>query len=344
MPLRSFNPALHRRMALNATTVATVALDATNDGVGAVLQVPKAGTIDRVGIYASAVIGAPPTYRVGVEGLTTTRQPNGVYLASGSAYVDVPSVSWSPGWFWFTLGTPVSVAAGDRIAATARYQTGTVNASNCVTAGYGFSSTHPAAYARPFALQLVAGTWSAVRVAPFVSVRYTDGTVVGFPISAAATTESWSNASSPLHLGCVFTPPVRCRLSGAALVIRPSASSDFEVRAYVGGASSPARSAAVDADVDWASATTTDPGEVEFDPLILEPNVPVRVVVTPTTANAITQLQRINVPDADSAAAWMGDLVSTRSPSVLAWTDDVTRLYPVYPVIDQVDAQPGAYL
>lgn len=341
MPLKLFSPGVLRRLALASNANATQVLDANNDGVGAVLIAPKAGTIDRIGMYLTAVTGVPPTYRLGIEGVTSTRQPDNVYLASGGAYVDKGGIAFSPGWAWSTLGSPVTVAAGDKIAATARYQSGTVNASNCVTCGYGFSSTQPSANARPYSLTLTGGTWAAVRVLPIMAVRYTDGTVVGIPIASTATVESWNSGSNPLHLGNLWTPSARCRLVGAQLCIRPQASSDFDVRVYLGGSSSPAAQASIDADVDWAGVSVTDPGEIVLPPLTLRPGVPVRLVVTPTTANSITQFIRINTPDADSCAAWVGELRGTTAQTAGTWTDYTNRIYPIVPLIDQVDVRPG---
>jgi hypothetical protein len=159
---------------VGSTSFTTQALNATNNGAWAVYLAPKAGTITKIGVNFTAKTGTAPTYRFGVEGVTPTRQPDSTYKASGNAFVDAANPA--TGWAWRTLGTSVTVAAGDELAATVRYQSGTVDASNFSTIAVRMGT---GTFLAPFAGTLTAGTNATVAGGlPCIALQYDDGTVI----------------------------------------------------------------------------------------------------------------------------------------------------------------------
>lgn len=108
-------------------------VDASTEWFNVGFQAPKTGTIDRIvfTVDAAGVTGTAPTYRFGIETIGTTYAwGSGTYAASGGAYVDQQPANGTT--HVMTLGSSVSVTAGDILACTMRYQSGTINGSNYV--------------------------------------------------------------------------------------------------------------------------------------------------------------------------------------------------------------------
>ena len=331
---------------LTSSSFTTQALDASTDGAGAIFYVPKTGTIDRIGVLQTAKAGTAPTYRYGVEGVTTTRAPDGTYLNAGNAYVDAadPATAFA----WRTLGATASVTAGDLVAATVRYQTGTVDASNfstlAVRVGSGITQFHP------FGLTLTAGTWAATTNGqPCIALRYDDGDVIfgTVPASSLANT-AWNSGSSPIYLGTKWTPAVTCRLVGCWVCIRVPDNNTHNIRLYAGTASSPEFTVDFDSDTGIANNTTANASYIPVPPTTLTAGAVYRLVLEPTTANNNTTFAHAVFADADAQAAYGGELKGTSgvAGSPPTWTDydngtDGYRVYPVFPVIDDVTASGG---
>lgn len=115
------------------SSVNGIVVDAAGEWINVGFQAPKTGTIDRIVFTcdAAGVTGTAPTYRFGIENIGTTyAHGDGTYKSSGNAYVDQQPANSTV--HTLTLGSSVSVTSGDFLAATMRYQSGTINASNYV--------------------------------------------------------------------------------------------------------------------------------------------------------------------------------------------------------------------
>lgn len=311
-------------------------LDANNDGFGFVFKAPKSGDISKVLFAVNAVDGTPPTYRVGLEGVSS-RAPDGTYLTSGTAYVD--QSSWSTGTAWQTLGAAATVSAGDLVAATIRYQTGTVDASNNVQVS-GQTQIGLAQSGNPYTCVLTAGSWAVGNTAmvALASVQYSDGTILSCNPAATVSNNSWSSASSPRYRGNKFTPPVDARIFGAWFQMRAGDTSDWSIELYEGTDSSPIVSAAV----DW-SECVAGTGQiytvfVPFEPTALTGGTAYRIIANPTTTNANTYFGQLSFVDSDSAAAYAGMLSGSTASTAGSWTDDATVVYSIVPAMDQVES------
>lgn len=325
---------------LNATTITSQTIDANNDGAGMIFYAPVAGDIEAIG-FNTTTRTSPPTFRIGLEGATTTRTPDGTYKASGNAYVDAsPSAT---GWAWYTLGTNATVAAGDALAATIRYQTGTIGASNLiavalrsVVGGRGFNG---------YAVTLTAGTWAADTGSPcFIAIRYTDGTIVGFPYSAL-TNNAFNSGSSPRYRGILWTPQATVKVSGAALCHRPNANSDYEIQVYEGSSGSPMTNGTVtlDPDVTIAGTGATQFSEATFPALLtFTAGTSYRIVINPTTVNSNNAFVAVTVPDTDSRDQWGCEHIRlTTADTPGTWTDTDLQFLPIIPILAEVDIPTG---
>lgn len=331
---------------LASTSFTTQAMNANNNGGGAVLIAPKTGTIDSIGTLITAKTGTAPTYRFGVEGVSSgARTPDGTYLASGNAYVDAANPA--TGWAWRTLGSSISVTAGNKLAATVRYQTGTVDGSNFATLAIRASSVFSNAF-QPYGLALSSGTWSVSAAGPIVTaLRYDDGTVIGMdPVSSLANLNTWNSGTSPLYRGCKFTPSVACRAVGLWLGFRIPDTFDFNIKVFEGASGTPIATLAINADEHWAATTPVAPGFFPLSPLSLAAGTAYRFVVEPTTANNPTTAVEATLNDDGCLTAYAGDLCSTAGTSTPVWTDydngtDGYKMFPAIPVIDDVTTGGG---
>jgi len=325
-----------------ATGQYTQALDATNDGVGAIFLAPKAGNISKLFCNITAKTGTAPTYRLGLETPTTTRQPDGTILGSGTAKVDLTNPS--TGAAWRTLDTPLAVTAGQPLAITMRYQSGTVDASNFATVSYA-TQNFAQVFGLPYPLSLTAGTWARnVVQCPSLSAQYDDGEAVCgmFTPTANATNSQWNSGSNPLYRGSKWTPPVGVRLWGVCVMIREPDNADFRVKVFEGSNTTPIlTSTTIDADVLSANNAGIYVYRIPFTPTQLTQDTIYRFVVEPTTTNNNSSFVQWPMIDASGMAAVWGGLSLTTSPSAISWTDTATTIAPVVPVIDQIITSGG---
>lgn len=317
-------------------TLRTQDIDGSTDGAGVMCIAPKTGNIAKIGFNVTAKTGTSPTYRCGVEGIGATRTPDGTYLASGAAYVDhAPSAT---GWTWQTLGTPAPVTAGDRLAGTIRYQSGTIDASNFITVQVGMTSASLVVLG-PFGLKLTAGSWAGDSAPPSIALQYDDGEVVRFVQAATALTNNTpSSASNPKYLGNLWTPAVDQRIIGAIAFVYLDTNNDCAIQLYEGTDSSPTASVALEPDVNVGYNSGVGCIYVPFPPTTLSSGTAYRLVLVPTVAVNIIAFQHYVFPDDDCREALFGPLVGTTAGTAGTWTDYTTRGYPIFPVIDQVDS------
>lgn len=338
MSIQAFREGNFIRCVINSGSTSHT-LDATNDGIGMIFRSHRSGTITKIGFNVTTSTSAP-TYRIAIEGATTTRTPDGTIKTAGTSYVDAALTS--TGWAWYTLGASASVSAGDQLAATVRYQSGTIGASNFVNIASTLQSNYTL-FMNVYALTLTAGTWAVAGGGAYcLAVQYSDGEVVGLPWSTNAT-YVYNSGSSPRYRGTKWTPAVTCEVQGVMFASRVPNNADFEVLVYEGSSASPIATIAVDPDVDLSTTGNVQPLFLRFpSPLTLTGGTAYRFIVNPTTANSQTTLPLLVVPDADSLEAWGLDGFSlTTTTSVadpITWTDTANSLMWILPVLSGVDS------
>ncbi len=293
----------------------------------------------------TAKVGTAPTYKFAIEGVTDNAdEPDGTIKGAGnSAYVDVADPG--TGFAWRTLGTAVAVTAGDRLAATIRYTgASTIDADHCITVALklvGVATNLPI----PFNVALTGGTWATNANPPAIAVRYSDGYVVPMMVAYdSAAYESWSTSvTAGRYRGNKWTPPFDCRGVGVILSMRPSATSDFNVKVFSGTNTTPVASVAIEPDEVYGTQGGAYPAFIPLAPFSMTASTIYRFVVEPTTANAITGFPKIVFPTGDNYArqAIFSDLKGaygtsggTPDPEWTGESDDT--VYCIVPVIDQI--------
>ncbi len=181
------------------------ALDDSNDAIAGIFNLPKDGTITKIGFYVNAVTGSPPTYKVGLTTIGTDGVP--AQSAYGGSSIDdyTPSTT---GWKWVTLGTPATANAGEFACVHIFPGASAPNGSNCIA----INNTELFYYVTPWYRQY-STSWNYGGGAIPMAIQYDDGTIVGFPVINTAA-ENVSSATTPDEVGCIFTLPIDMTVTG----------------------------------------------------------------------------------------------------------------------------------
>lgn len=170
-------------------------VDANNDGVGLLLQAETADAITHIGFRVGSRTGSPPTYSVTLEGIDGSGNPNGTDLGGGSptlaTFTPPASNAWDGTWQWVALTNAYTPTRGQFIAATLRYSTGTIDASNLISVGSHVINAPASSFGFPTALRLTGGTWAKQGQFPLMAVR-TASSRYGFPIENVFSTRTAS--------------------------------------------------------------------------------------------------------------------------------------------------------
>jgi hypothetical protein len=299
---------------------------ASGTGCGMIFVAPKTGTIDAVYVGITATSGSP-TITVGLEGATSTRSPDGTYKNSGNAKVDL--VNPSTGGAWRTLGATASVTAGDNLATTVRYSSGTsATIANTISSE---TCDHP------FGVTLSGGTWSQGSGIPLVAARYTDGTVVG-AAGTSATVNSWGNGTTPLLRGNLWVPPMDCKVYGAVVTMRLNvAGGSAKVSVYDGTTLLVSQTL-----TQAVTSGTNNPGThyVYFPEQSLTAGGSYRFVLEPTTAATIGGFGQFDFVDSTGRDGYKASLLTgtTANTAGGAWTDTSNRMYSILPLVSEVSS------
>lgn len=319
------------------------ALDGSTDGIATIVRAPKTGTIDRVGVTWGTVTGTPPTYIFGIEGVTNTRAPDGTYKGGGTP-ASVTGAAVASTTVVYTLDNSIAVTAGDELAVTVRYSSGTVDGSNFANAAYGIDVagiTHN----MPFGATLTAGTWAAAaNLAPIAVPIYSDDAIPAGIIPAQSFAIHDTNTGSAAWYAVRFTTEADMRLVGLRIFLRAVGgdAADWKVDLYAGTNTTAVFSATVDQS-HLNGANGNGNTCVDLPPTTLTAGTVYRLLLAPTTANNIRLFSATFVNSA-MRARYSPILKSstTSSLATVSWTDSDVLILTAVPEFDQVEVAAGS--
>lgn len=110
-------------------------LDGTGKKLGFVVQVGNGDAITALGFRYGARTGTPPTYKISVQGVsTTTGYPDGTIKGGGSpaskTFTPPADTTWNGTWREITLDNTYTPSRGETIAIVIEYSAGTCDGSN----------------------------------------------------------------------------------------------------------------------------------------------------------------------------------------------------------------------
>jgi hypothetical protein len=328
------NPLLFR----SSSGQTTIPLDAAADAIGGIFQAPRAGDIDRIGVSVSSIAGTSPTYVVALEGVANGPAPDGISLASATP------AQLSAGWTWISLGAGATVSAGDHLAATVRYSSGTINGSNNAVMN-AYVNSLDTNRMMPHFVQNITGAWVAVNRSPTLAIRYAASAanwiIRGCIPFSDATATDFNTGSAADERGLFFTPAVGVDCVGAVVVIRcANTSSNYDVILY-DSSDSVLASRTIDQDRLMSAVTTIGSVRVMWAPVTLTAGSNYRIAVRPSSTNNV-RIFNYTFADQDALLAFQ-DAYMTERADAGAWTTynngtDGWRSTCIAPIISNIAA------
>lgn len=176
-------------MALGNLAFSTLALDASGDRIAFIFQAETADAITSVGFRYGIRTGTPPTYRVSLQGVNGSGEPDGTVKGGGSpasqTFTPPADASWDNSWRTVTLANSYTPSRGELLALVIDYSSGTINGSNFSTFTYGVQEFADALrMGMPYNLTDNSGSWTKQNAYAPIFAVYTASDVVGFPIES----------------------------------------------------------------------------------------------------------------------------------------------------------------
>ncbi len=215
------------------------ALDATTDAVEFIVEAPAAITITRLGFRYGARTGTPPTYRISIQGVGATGNPDGTIKGAGTpasaTFTPPASAAWNGTWNWVTLDNPYTCARGEFLAIVIDYSAGSVDGSNnsSFTSTASFEAS-PAGF--PYVIQNNATVRTRQGAQPVYGYG-SAGTAYGAPMQSLFIT-AMTSATTPDEYALAFTLSASYgstfQVAGARACFQSPAAGSIKVILYSG--------------------------------------------------------------------------------------------------------------
>jgi hypothetical protein len=325
-------------------SVANFTQNATTDFSEFIFQAVDATAISSLGFRQGTLTGTAPVYRVSLQGVDASGNPDGSIKASGNAYFDyTPTGGNNNTWQWVTLGTSYTPTRGELLAMVIAYQSGTIDGSN--NCSFGSTSAVLPASSTPYAIQNDAGSRTRQAGSPLFGWA-TASLAYGLPaVSAAATT--FNSGSTPDERALLLTVPTTfCasyKIAGAFIYGIVTAGSTFDLVLYDTDGTTVLQTTTFDADA--SIAVSARGRQLLFDTTTLATltaGSTYRLSLKPGASNSsIVSLVVANASDLDAypfGAAWAQG--SSRTDGG-AWADSNLQRYGINPILADVTAPSG---
>jgi hypothetical protein len=185
----------------------SMTLDASNDAAEWVFQAREAATITKLGFRLTSKTGTSPNYKISLQGVNTSGNPDGTIKGGGSpASVVFTFTSITAGdWTWLTLDNAYTCTRGEFLAIVIIYDSGTIDGSNFMSV----TISHDAWGGRrsfPIAIANTAGSRSRNSLVPVWGYQSASRTF-GEPLKAIAETQFSSDTAGADEYALTFTLP-----------------------------------------------------------------------------------------------------------------------------------------
>lgn len=181
-------------------------VDASNEGIAFCFLSETNQPITKLWFRYGARTGTPPTYRISLQSIDSSGNPDGIVLGGGSpasaTFTPPADTSWNGLGQWITLNNSYAPTLGQMLVIVIEYSSGTIDASNNSSFTRSFN-TGSLVGGIPYSMTNSGGVWSKSNNAG-VFAYSTASNRYGIPIVSAYT----SNVSTPGHRSVAgFTLP-----------------------------------------------------------------------------------------------------------------------------------------
>jgi len=309
------------------------AVDGETDALEWIVQVDETGpTITKLGFRYTLRTGTPPTYRISIQGVDASGNPDGTVKGGGTpasaTFTPPADATWDGTWQWVTLANSYNSAPGEMLAFVIDWSSGTVDGSNNSSFTRGINNTSSLS---PFAIQNAATVRSRQSNIPIFGYASADA-VFGRPIETL-TTVAISDGGSPDEAAILFTLPAgwgnTFQVKGAEFFCRfVTAAKTVRFTLYDTDGSTVLQSVDRDSDVIRSNSSNAI-AEIQFDDALSTLNFgsTYRLSVKVVDATGSINLHYMDVDAAGDMAAhdWGTAFTYSSREDAGAWTDLATR-------------------
>jgi hypothetical protein len=312
-------------------------LNGTTDQLEVITQARVAGSLTQGCVRYGLRTGTPPTYRISIQGVDASGNPDGTIKGGGSpvstTFTPPADTTWDATFRCFTFTNAYTTTRGEFIALVVDYSAGTADGTN----NSSFTSIVSNLYGRtgtaPYAIQNDAGARTRPAatqkgIAPHGLVI--GGTMYGLPYQGQAQT-TFSSDSTPDEYALAFTIPSGWCSTAKVAGFRfdadgPAAAGTTVFALYTG--TTVLQTITVDTDT-WTATTNSRLATVYFTEATLSTltcGTQYRIGIAPQDALQSIGLRVITMANATDNAAWpagSGFYLSTRTDAG-AWSDTTT--------------------
>jgi len=318
----------------------TLLIDAASERVSFRFQIPKTGTLAKLGFLIHTVAAPAKDIKVALQALGTDGQADGTDLSTAATIALVATDDNT--WFWADI-TDLSVTVEQVRALLIRWSNEadpgniSIGSWNQTFNDMGFPScatyngtvwTNQGGVNALFALEYSDGSRPYVGAFPQSTIN---GIAFGF-----------DNNDTPNEYGNKFTVPFKCRIAGARIRGGRPSGATIIVSLYEGDATTPTVTTTLDADAIGTSNIA--PIDVFFDtPVTVAAGAVVRITMTIDSTTSAMTISEITVDGAATMDGYqMGQDCIRCARAGAGWTDITTkRIMGVSMLIDQLDDGAG---
>jgi hypothetical protein len=323
------------RMPRNTPLMSNITLDAATDQWETVFQVPEAVVITKVGFRYGARTGTPPTYKVSLQGVGATGNPDGTIKGSGSpaskTFTPPADTTWDGTWQWITLDNPYTCVRGEYLSIVIAYESGTIDSGNA--SSFTGTITNIEQSGNCYNINNQAG--SRTKATTFPTFGYASASKsYGFPI-ANVSNSTFNSSSTPDERAIRFTIPTGWMQSYKVVGVRwcmagAGNAHTMKLCLYDSDGTTILQDVTLDSDIT-ASTSATLVYQAYFDEATLATllaGTQYRLSFVPQSSGAPAILGLV-VPLAADRTAWPGGTAFAASSRTDggAWTDDDTLRY-----------------
>ena len=196
---------------ITAPAFGNMLLDAANEKAGAVIEVPKAGSIRKIH-FRTGTVTTGDAVDVRVETVNASGDPSGTLWAANTNGSQTILFSDDSTWFTTTLTADATVAIGDRIGVVIALSAVPVGNLNISRVGVMNADLMGVPYT-----DLFTASWAKGANKPCIALEYSDSTFSHTPNTypvTALTSRTYNSGSSPDERGIKFQVPFKCRTRG----------------------------------------------------------------------------------------------------------------------------------
>jgi hypothetical protein len=318
-------------------------LDASTEKSAGVFNLPWAITITHCGFWYSTRTGTPPTYRVSLQAVNASGNPDGTVLGGGSpasaTFTPPADATWDTQWKWIALSNSYTAARGQVLAVVVDYSSGTIDASNrSILMGYA-TGCGDERLSFPNSQFYTAAAWTKSLGTPLCAIK--DGAsptnVLGRLVETVAT-QSYDRSALKFNIPSTFCSTYKIR--GAKIRMLVASGTTFKLGLW--SAAGVLQDVTVDSD-------TVKPGsqgaaEIYFDEVTLSTlsaGTYYYIGIEQVSGTGSLACQVYDAEIAQQLAMPFGTSCMFSSYTGAAWTDDATKVPIVVLLFEDVTPPTG---